>query len=64
MSDNPYRPKLVFTGEPFAGRICELAQDKITVGRGGHNTLSSLACAHPLNTVVANESRRTVPTAG
>ena len=32
-------PKLIFTGEQFAGRVYELAVEKTTVGRGDHNTL-------------------------
>lgn len=32
--------KLIFIGERFAGRVYELAQEKTTVGRGGHNTLA------------------------
>src|SRR5436190_7634657 len=32
-------PKLVFTGEHFTGQIYELSLEKITVGRGAHNTL-------------------------
>ena len=44
MSGNPYKPKLIFTGEPFAGRVCELTAEKITVGRGNQNTL---AIHHP-----------------
>ena len=44
MSINPYKPKLIFTGEPFAGRVCELTSEKITVGRGDHN---ALAIHHP-----------------
>lgn len=32
-------PKLIFTGEQFAGRTYELTVEKTTVGRGDHNTL-------------------------
>jgi predicted component of type VI protein secretion system len=32
-------PKLIFTGEHFAGRVYEIALEKTTVGRGEHNTL-------------------------
>ena len=39
MSDNPYKPKLVFVGEHFAGRVYELTQEKTTVGRSDRNLL-------------------------
>lgn len=43
-------PKLIFVGEPFAGRLYELTLEKTTVGRGPHNTLSihdpSISLAH------------------
>jgi len=32
-------PKLIFTGEHFAGKSYELSLEKITVGRGDHNNL-------------------------
>jgi hypothetical protein len=32
-------PKLVFTGEHFTGQVYELSLEKITVGRGAHNSL-------------------------
>jgi len=50
MSDNPYKPKLIFKSEPFAGRVCELTLDRITLGRGEHNMLAihhpSVSLAH------------------
>ncbi len=36
---NPPMPKLIFVGEPFAGRIYDLMVEKTTVGRGDQNTL-------------------------
>jgi pSer/pThr/pTyr-binding forkhead associated (FHA) protein len=43
-------PKLIFTGEHFAGRVYELTLEKTTVGRGDHNTLAlhdpSVSLAH------------------
>ncbi len=39
MSNNPFKPKLVFVGEPFDGRICELNSEKTTVGRASANHL-------------------------
>ena len=39
MNKNPYQPKLTFVGDHFAGRVYELTQEKITVGRGADNTL-------------------------
>ena len=43
-------PKLIFTGEHFAGRVYELMLEKTTVGRGDHNTLAlhdpSVSLAH------------------
>ncbi len=43
-------PKLIFTGEHFAGRVYELTLEKTTVGRGDQNTLalhdSSVSLAH------------------
>src|SRR5829696_9197383 len=37
-------PKLIFSGEHFAGRVYQLTLEKTTVGRGEHNTL---ALNHP-----------------
>jgi hypothetical protein len=39
MSDNPHKPKLVFIGEPFEGRVYELTLERTYVGRGDHNAL-------------------------
>ncbi len=43
-------PKLIFTGEHFAGRVYELTLEKTTVGRGDNNTLAlhdpSVSLAH------------------
>lgn len=39
MSCNPYQPKLVFTTAPFAGQVCELMLERITVGRVDQNTM-------------------------
>ncbi len=39
MSNNPFKPKLVFVGEPFDGRICDLTSEKTTVGRASANNL-------------------------
>ena len=39
MRDNPHKPKLVFIGEPFDGRIYELTLERTAVGRGDHNAL-------------------------
>ncbi len=39
MSTNPYQPKLVFVGEPFDGRTCELKLETTTVGRSSQNQL-------------------------
>ena len=43
-------PKLIFTGERFAGQVYELTLEKTTVGRGDHNTLAlhdpSVSLAH------------------
>lgn len=40
MANNPHRPKLVFVGKPFDGRICELELETTTVGRSNQNHLS------------------------
>ena len=39
MSNNPYKPKLVFVGDHFAGRVYELTLEKTTVGRSERNVL-------------------------
>jgi len=39
MSDNPHKPKLVFIGDPFDGRVYELTLERTGVGRGDHNAL-------------------------
>ncbi len=39
MNNDSTIPKLIFTGEHFTGKIYELSQEKITVGRGYQNTL-------------------------
>lgn len=43
-------PKLIFTKDPFAGRVYELTLEKTTVGRGDQNTLAlhapSVSLAH------------------
>ena len=50
LNNNFAMPKLIFTGEHFAGRIYELTLEKTTVGRGGQNTLAlhdpSVSLAH------------------
>ena len=42
--------KLLFIGEPFDGRVYDLTSEKVTVGRGDHNTLAihdpSVSLAH------------------
>jgi len=43
-------PKLIFTSEPFAGRVYDLTLEKTTIGRGDQNTLAlhdpSVSLAH------------------
>lgn len=39
MGKNPHQPKLVFVGEPFDGRVCELELETTTVGRSSQNHL-------------------------
>lgn len=39
MSKNPHRPTLIFVGEPFDGRTCELVQETTSVGRSSQNHL-------------------------
>jgi pSer/pThr/pTyr-binding forkhead associated (FHA) protein len=50
LNDKFAMPKLIFTEEPFAGRVYELTLEKTTVGRGAQNTLAlhdpSVSLAH------------------
>jgi pSer/pThr/pTyr-binding forkhead associated (FHA) protein len=50
LSNDFAMPKLIFTSEPFAGRVYELTLEKTTGGRGDLNTLalgdSSVSLAH------------------